>query len=49
MQLATLIFNPIGENTYIVWDETKECAIIDAGASTAAEKAALDNFLLEHD
>ena len=48
MQLATLIFNPIGENTYIVWDETKECAIIDAGASTAAEKAALDNFLLEH-
>ncbi len=48
MQIATLTFNPIGENTYVVWDETRECAIIDAGSSTPAEHATLDNFLLEH-
>ena len=48
MQIATLTFNPIGENTYVVWDETNACAIIDAGNSTPAEHAALDNFLLEH-
>ena len=48
MHIATLTFNPIGENTYVVWDETNECAIIDAGNSTPAEHAALDNFLLEH-
>lgn len=48
MKVATLIFNPIGENTYVVWDETQACAIIDAGSSTPAEQAALDNFLAEH-
>lgn len=30
-------FNPFQENTYIVTDETKECAIIDAGCSTERE------------
>lgn len=48
MKIASLTFNPIGENTYLLWDETSECAIIDAGNSTAAEHAALDNFILEH-
>ena len=31
MKIACLQFNPIQENTYIVWDDTKECVIIDAG------------------
>ena len=48
MKVATLIFNPIGENTYVLWDETLECVIIDGGASTPAEQAALDNFIAEH-
>ena len=30
MKIACLQFNPIQENTYIVWDDTKECVIIDA-------------------
>lgn len=45
MKIATLPFNPIGENTYVVWDETNACAIIDAGNSTPAEDAALDNLI----
>ena len=45
MKVATLIFNPIGENTYVLWDETLECVIIDGGASTPAEQATLDNFI----
>ncbi|MBQ5653238.1 MAG: MBL fold metallo-hydrolase, partial [Alistipes sp.] len=48
MKVATLIFNPIGENTYVLWDETLECVIIDGGASTPAEQATLDNFIAEH-
>ncbi|MFR9651134.1 MAG: MBL fold metallo-hydrolase [Rikenellaceae bacterium] len=31
MEVKVIAFNPVQENTYIIWDETKECAIIDAG------------------
>ncbi len=48
MKIASLPFNPIQENTYVVWDDTKECIVIDAGNSTPREDAALDNFLAEH-
>ncbi len=47
MNIATLQFNPIGENTYIIWDETLECAIIDAGNSNDRENQALFNFITE--
>lgn len=49
MKIACLQFNPIEENTYVVWDDTKECIIVDAGNSTPREDAALDNFIAEHD
>lgn len=48
MNIATLPFNPIGENTYVVWDETNECVIIDAGNSNPSEDTTLDNFIAEH-
>ncbi len=48
MKIACLQFNPIQENTYVVWDDTKECVVIDAGNSTPREDAALDNFIAEH-
>ena len=48
MKIATLTFNPIQENTYIVWDETGECVIIDAGNASPRENAALDNFIAGH-
>ena len=45
MKTAVFTFNPIRENTYLLWDETCECLIIDAGASTPSEQAELDNFI----
>ncbi len=48
MKIACLPFNPIQENTYLLWDDTKECIIIDAGNSSPREDAALDNFIAEH-
>ncbi len=48
MKIACLQFNPIQENTYVVWDDTLEAAIIDAGNSNPREDAALDNFISEH-
>lgn len=47
MKIACLTFNPIQENTYVVWDDTLECVIIDAGNASPREDAALDNFILE--
>lgn len=48
MNIACLTFNPIQENTYVVWDDTKECIVIDAGNSSERENTALDNFIAEH-
>ena len=48
MKIACLQFNPIQENTYVVWDDTKACIVIDAGNSNPREDAALDNFIAEH-
>ena len=48
MKTAALTFNPIQENTYVLWDETLEAAIVDAGNSSDRENAALDDFLARH-
>lgn len=48
MKIACLQFNPIQENTYILWDDTLECVVVDAGNSNPREDAALDNFIAEH-
>lgn len=48
LNIACLPFNPIQENTYVLWDETNECVVIDAGNSSPREDAALDNFIAEH-
>lgn len=45
MNIATLVFNPIQENTYVVWDSTMECIIIDAGNNGSRENSALKNFI----
>jgi glyoxylase-like metal-dependent hydrolase (beta-lactamase superfamily II) len=47
MNIARFQFNPIAENTYVVWDEAGEAAVIDAGNSTAAENRVLDDFFTQ--
>ena len=47
MQVKTFVFNPIQENTYIVWDDTKECIVIDAGNLSAREDKMLAEFIEE--
>jgi glyoxylase-like metal-dependent hydrolase (beta-lactamase superfamily II) len=43
--IKTFTFNPFQENTYIVYDETNECVIIDPGCYTPAEKQRLADFI----
>src|ERR1700744_5727866 len=37
--------NPFQENTYILFDETGECVIIDPGMYTSAEQNAVVDFI----
>ncbi len=37
ISIETLVFNPFAENTYLVYDESKECVIIDPGCYTSEE------------
>lgn len=46
MLIKTFTFNPVGENTYLIWDEeTRETAIIDAGMSNNRENAIVSDFI----
>ena len=47
MKIARLTFNPLQENTYVVWDETLEAVVIDAGNMSEKENATLEQFLSE--
>jgi hydroxyacylglutathione hydrolase len=47
MNIKSFTFNPFQENTYIVYDETKECVIIDPGCYTDAERKELKAFIEE--
>jgi len=47
LKIQTFIFNPFSENTYVVFDETKEAVIIDPGCYEKVEKAELDQFIAE--
>ena len=38
-------FNPFQENTFIVYDDTRECIIIDPGCYTAAERKELSDYI----
>src|SRR3978361_2188631 len=38
-------FNPVQENTYIIYNENKDCSIIDPGCYFAAEEQELKDFV----
>ena len=46
MQIKTFTFNAFAENTYVLYDDTGECIIIDPGCNTSAERQQLDGFIL---
>ncbi len=46
MKIKSFTFNPFQENTYVIYDETKECIIIDPGCYTLDEKSTLKKFII---
>lgn len=45
IQIKQLILNPFQENTYVVYDETNEAIIIDAGCYTLPDVEKVENFI----
>ena len=45
MKLKKFTFNSFQENTYVAYDETKECIIIDPGCYNQQEKEVLSKFI----
>ncbi len=48
MQIERFTFNPFEENTYVLYDETKSCVIIDPGCCNREEEDELVDFIEQH-
>lgn len=49
LKLQSFVFNPFQENTFVLFDETKDCVIIDPGCIEETEKKELTDFIQDHD
>jgi glyoxylase-like metal-dependent hydrolase (beta-lactamase superfamily II) len=45
ISIQAFTFGPVQENTYLLWDETKEAVIIDPGNSSNSEHSFLKKFI----
>lgn len=45
LQIQSFIFNPFQENTFILYNETKDCIVVDPGCSDESENAQLAQFI----
>jgi hypothetical protein len=45
MEIAVFVFNPFAENTFVLYDETGECIIVDPGCNNRQEEKALKDFI----
>ncbi|MBD0278097.1 MAG: MBL fold metallo-hydrolase [Flavisolibacter sp.] len=45
LNVQSFIFNPVQENTYVVYNEQKQCCIIDPGCYFASEELELKRFI----
>ena len=48
MEIKKFTFNPFQENTYILYDESKEAIIVDPGCFNSSEEKQLSNFISEN-
>jgi len=45
IHVKSFVFNPFQVNTYVLYDESKECVIIDAGCFNTFEQKDISNFI----
>ncbi len=49
IQIQSFIFSPFSENTYVLYDETKEAIIVDPGCYEPQEYQELNDFIKKND
>ena len=49
LSVKSFTFNPVEENSYLVYDEEKNCAVIDPGCYFGNERNELRDFITEND
>lgn len=47
-KIKVFVFNPFQENTFLLYDESNECIIIDAGCNEEHEFKELDSYITEN-
>ena len=45
MNVASFVFSAWAENTYILYDDSKECCIVDPGCNDDSERQTLVEFI----
>jgi hydroxyacylglutathione hydrolase len=48
VRLEKFVFNELGVNSFIIYDQTKECVVIDPGCNAEEEQQQLAGFITEH-
>jgi glyoxylase-like metal-dependent hydrolase (beta-lactamase superfamily II) len=48
IQIKSFVFNPFYENTYVLFDDTRECIIVDPGCYEKHEEEELSGFISTH-
>jgi len=48
LKIKVFVFNPVMENTYLLYDETQEAVVIDCGASNESEQKQVVGFIKEN-
>ncbi len=49
IQIQSFVFSPFSENTYVLYDETKEAIIVDPGCYEPQEYQELNDFIKKND
>jgi hydroxyacylglutathione hydrolase len=49
LRIQPFVFNPFQENTFVLFDETKKCIIIDPGCYEESEKEELASFIRQQE
>jgi hydroxyacylglutathione hydrolase len=48
LTIHSFVFSPIAENTYLLYNQQKDCIIIDPGCYFDNERTQLENYIVQH-
>ena len=49
VNIKAFTFNSFEVNTYVIWDDSRACVLVDPGCNNNSEEERLESFIEEHD